>query len=72
MPRKAAPKEVLDTLQRGLLAALQDANVKARLADLGTEPVALNRATPDALRAHLTAEIAKWAPLIKKAGIYAD
>ena len=30
------------------------------------------RATPAALDAHLKAEIAKWAPIIKKAGIYAD
>jgi tripartite-type tricarboxylate transporter receptor subunit TctC len=46
--------------------------VKQRFADLGTEPVAEARATPDALRAHLKAEIDKWAPIIKKAGVYAD
>ena len=28
--------------------------------------------TPEGLRTHLTAEIAKWGPVIKKAGIYAD
>jgi tripartite-type tricarboxylate transporter receptor subunit TctC len=27
---------------------------------------------PAALGAHLKSEIAKWAPIIKKAGIYAD
>jgi tripartite-type tricarboxylate transporter receptor subunit TctC len=31
-----------------------------------------DRQTPKALEAHLKAEIAKWAPLIKKAGQYAD
>jgi tripartite-type tricarboxylate transporter receptor subunit TctC len=30
------------------------------------------RATPGALDSHLKSEIAKWAPIIKKAGIYAD
>ena len=30
------------------------------------------RATPAALDAHLKSEIAKWQPIIKKAGIYAD
>jgi tripartite-type tricarboxylate transporter receptor subunit TctC len=30
------------------------------------------RQTPAGLQAHLKAEIAKWAPLIKKAGQYAD
>jgi len=28
--------------------------------------------TPQALEQHLKAEIAKWAPIIKKAGTYAD
>ena len=46
--------------------------MKQRFADLGTEPVAEERATPEALRAHLKAEIDKWAPIIKKAGVYAD
>ena len=46
--------------------------MKQRFADLGTEPVAENRATPAALRSHLKAEIDKWAPIIKKAGVYAD
>ena len=31
-----------------------------------------SRATPEALRAHLKAEIDKWAPIIKKAGVFAD
>ena len=46
--------------------------MKQRFAELGTEPVAENRATPEALRAHLKAEIDKWSPIIKKAGVYAD
>jgi tripartite-type tricarboxylate transporter receptor subunit TctC len=46
--------------------------VKQRFADLGAEPVAEKAATPDALRAQLKAEIDKWAPIIKKAGVYAD
>ena len=69
---KGTPKPAIDRLIAALQAALQDATVKARFADLGTEPVALARATPDALRAHLTAEIDRWAPIIKAAGEYAD
>ena len=42
------------------------------LADLGTDPVAPNRATPDALRAHLKAEIDNRAPIIGNSGSYAD
>ena len=69
---KGTPKPVIDSLNKALKAALKDATVKQRFADLGTEPVADNRANPEALQAHLKAEIDKWAPIIKKAGVYAD
>jgi tripartite-type tricarboxylate transporter receptor subunit TctC len=69
---KGTPKTVIETLTKALQAALRDATVKQRFADLGTEPVAENRATPEALRAYLKAEIDKWSPIIKKAGVYAD
>jgi tripartite-type tricarboxylate transporter receptor subunit TctC len=69
---KGTPKPVIDKLTNALHAALKDDNVKLRFAELGTEPVAENRATPAALRAHLKAEIDKWTPIIKKAGVYAD
>jgi len=69
---KGTPKPVVDRLSKALQAALKDDNVKQRLAELGTEPVAQNRATPEALRKQLKSEIDKWAPVIKKAGVYAD
>ena len=69
---KGTPRPVVDKLVKALQEALKDATVKQRFADLGTEPVAEARATPEALRAHLKAEIDKWAPIIKKAGVYAD
>ncbi len=69
---KGTPKPVLDRLVTALQNALKDSNVKLRLADLGTEPVPQAKATPEALRAHLKAEIDKWGPIIKKAGQYAD
>lgn len=69
---KGTPKPVVDRLSKALQAALKDDNVKQRLAELGTEPVPQDRATPDALRKQLKSEIDKWAPVIKKAGVYAD
>lgn len=69
---KGTPKPVIDKLASALQYALKDPNVKQRFADLGTEPVAQNRATPEALRTHLKAEIDKWGPIIKKAGTFAD
>ena len=69
---KGTPKAVVDTLSSALQTALKDPNVKQRFADLGTEPVAEKRATPEALRAHVKAEIERWSPIIQKAGVYAD
>jgi tripartite-type tricarboxylate transporter receptor subunit TctC len=69
---KGTPKPVVDTLTKALQVALKDANVKQRFLDLGTEPIAEKRATPEGLRSHLKAEIDKWGPIIKKAGVYAD
>jgi tripartite-type tricarboxylate transporter receptor subunit TctC len=69
---KGTPKEIIDRLNAALRTALKDPNVVQKFGDLGTEPVAEARVTPAALAAHLKAEIDKWGPVIKKAGVYAD
>ena len=69
---KGTPKPIIDTLASALQSALKDPNVKQRFNDLGTEPVAEKRATPEALRAHVKSEIERWSPIIAKAGVYAD
>jgi tripartite-type tricarboxylate transporter receptor subunit TctC len=69
---KGTPTPVIDKLTKALQGALTDATVQQRFADLGAEPVAADRATPEALRKHLQAEIDHWGPIIKKAGVYAD
>jgi tripartite-type tricarboxylate transporter receptor subunit TctC len=69
---KGTPKAVIDKLSAALQEAVKDPNLKARLAELGAEPVSADRAKPEVLRAKLKSEIDKWAPVIKKAGIYAD
>jgi tripartite-type tricarboxylate transporter receptor subunit TctC len=66
------PKPALDKVNAALRTALKDPGVVAKFAELGTEPVADNRATPEALRSHLKSEIEKWGPIIRKAGVYAD
>lgn len=69
---KDTPKAVVDKVVTALHVALQDPKVVERLADLVTEPAPLDRATPEGLQATEDAEIAKWKPLIEKAGVYAD
>ena len=69
---KGTPKPVVDKLVAALQASVQDAQFKSRIGELGAQAVSKDKATPDALAKHLKAEIAKWEPIIKKAGTYAD
>jgi tripartite-type tricarboxylate transporter receptor subunit TctC len=69
---KGTPQPIIDRLTKALQEALKDPNLQLRYAELGAEAVPQDRATPEALRAHLKAEIDKWGPIIKKAGVYAD
>lgn len=65
---KGVPKDAIDKLVTALQFALKDETVIKRFAELGTEPVPLDKATPQALKAHLQAEVAKWSPVIKASG----
>jgi tripartite-type tricarboxylate transporter receptor subunit TctC len=69
---KGTPKPVVDRLVSALQAALKDQALVQNLAKLATEPVAQERATPDALQRHLKSEIDRWGPIIKAGGVYAD
>jgi tripartite-type tricarboxylate transporter receptor subunit TctC len=69
---KGTPKEIIDRLSKSLQVALADPKVIEQFAELGTTPVAADRATPEALAAMLKAEIEKWRPIIQAAGVYAD
>jgi tripartite-type tricarboxylate transporter receptor subunit TctC len=69
---KGTPKAIIDTLSKALQAALADPALRKRFDELGTDPASKENATPEALRKHLKSEIDKWAPVIKKAGVYAD
>jgi tripartite-type tricarboxylate transporter receptor subunit TctC len=66
------PQEAIDALNSALAAALQDESVITRLGELGTAPVAQDRVTPDAHRAHLEAQIELWRPIIEEAGVTAE
>jgi tripartite-type tricarboxylate transporter receptor subunit TctC len=69
---KGTPQPVLDKLVSAMQAALKEPEVRQRFTDLGAVTYGPEKQTPAALQAHLKAEIEKWAPLIKKAGQYAD
>jgi len=69
---KGTPKAVTEKLTAALQAALKDPAVVKRFTDLGAFIVPPEKQTPEGLQRHLKAEIDKWAPIIKKAGVYAD
>jgi len=69
---KGTPQPVLDKVTAALQGAMQDPMVKQRLMDLSSDPAPLEKINANGLKTHLEAEIAKWGPVIKKAGIYAD
>jgi tripartite-type tricarboxylate transporter receptor subunit TctC len=66
---KGTPKEVLDRLHAASLAALRDETVKKRYLDLGVEAPAPEGLTPAALAAHVRAEVDKWTPVVRAAGV---
>lgn len=69
---KGTPKEALDKINKALNVALKDENVKKRIADLSSDLVSSEKATPDGLRQHLEAEVARWDKVIKAAGVSAE
>ena len=66
---KGTPREAIAKLNAGVVAALADAGVRAKLADLGQDIFPRAQQTPEALGAMHKAEIEKWWPIIKAAEI---
>jgi tripartite-type tricarboxylate transporter receptor subunit TctC len=66
---KGTPKDIIARLNKAAVAAMADPAVLKRLNDLGLEVPAPEQQTPQALATWHKAEIDKWWPIIKKAGI---
>jgi tripartite-type tricarboxylate transporter receptor subunit TctC len=69
---KGTPRAVIDRLNAAIVETLADPAVQKRLTDLGQEIPPRDQQTPEALRAFHKAEIDKWWPLIRSAGIKSE
>jgi tripartite-type tricarboxylate transporter receptor subunit TctC len=63
------PKEIINLLQREIVAAMDDPEIKSKMVQFGFEPVG---SSPEEFRKRIGMEIPKWAKIIKDANIKAD
>ena len=66
---KGTPKDVIATLNSAMVQALAEPAVRSRFTELGLDVASREQQTPEGLAAFQKAEIEKWWPIIKEAGI---
>ena len=69
---KGTPKDIVSKLNKAVVESLADIAVRQRLADIGQQIYPPEQQTPEALGAYHKAEIEKWWPIVKSAGIKVD
>jgi tripartite-type tricarboxylate transporter receptor subunit TctC len=69
---KGTPKDVVAKLNGAAVEAMNDPSVRKKFEDLGLQMPAPDQLSPEALGAWQKAEIAKWWPMIKAAGVKVD
>ena len=69
---KGTPAPIQKKLNEALKAALKDADFIKREEALGAVVATDGRIEPEGHKKFVAAEIAKWSPIIKAAGVYAD
>jgi tripartite-type tricarboxylate transporter receptor subunit TctC len=69
---KGTPKDIIGKLNAAAVGTFGDPATRKKLADQGLEVPPRERMTPEALGGYQKAEIEKWWPIIKAAGIKAE
>ena len=69
---KGTPSDVMAKLNGAMVQALADPATRARFAQLGLDVASREQQTPEGLAAFHKAEIEKWWPIIKAAGLTAE
>jgi tripartite-type tricarboxylate transporter receptor subunit TctC len=66
---KDTPQDIIAKLNAAMTTALADPAIRARFTQLGLDVAAREQQSPEGLAAFHKAEVAKWWPIIKAAGI---
>jgi tripartite-type tricarboxylate transporter receptor subunit TctC len=69
---KGTPAPVLTQINTAMRAAMAEPSIVQRLVELSSEIPSADKMTAKGLEEHLKAEINKWGPVIRKAGVSAD
>ena len=69
---RATPSDIIIKLNGAMVQALTEPTVQKRFTELGLDILSREQQTPDALAAFQKAEIEKWWPIIKAAGVRGD
>jgi len=69
---RGTPKDIIARLNAAMVQALAEPAVRTRFSDLGLDIASREQQTPEGLAAFHKAEIEKWWPIIKAAGIKAE
>jgi tripartite-type tricarboxylate transporter receptor subunit TctC len=69
---KGTPNDVIGTLNAAMAQTLADPATRARFTQLGLDVASREQQTPEGLAAFHKAEIEKWWPIIKAAGLTAE
>ena len=63
---RGTPKPIIEKVNGAAVAALNSADLRKRLIDIGAEPAPMS---PEELRAFISAEIVKWREIINRGGV---
>ena len=66
---RGTPKPIIEKVNGVAVAALNSADLRKRLIDIGAEPAPMS---PEELRAFISAEIVKWREIINRGGVPAE
>jgi tripartite-type tricarboxylate transporter receptor subunit TctC len=69
---RGTPRDVVAKLNAAMVEALADPAVRTRFADLGLDVASREQQSPEGLAAFHKAEIERWWPIVRAAGIKAD